>query len=258
MKKHNLVVANWKMNPGTLESAKKIFNSARSLARELKNTNIVICPPFTFLHPLSKLNCPPNVFWGAQNISSEIKGAFTGEISAEMIKNLEVSFSIIGHSERRKMGETNEIIRKKLQIAFDENLTPILCIGEKERDKEGNHLEFIKNQIKECLTRLQKKYLVGIIIAYEPIWVIGKSYRESMSPTDIHETTLFIKKVISELFGRDIAGGARILYGGSVEPENAKAIIEYGNVNGFLVGHASLVPEQFSAILKAVDKNRAA
>ena len=244
------------MSPETLEEAKKVFNNARNSARELKNTDIIVCPPFPFLQPLSKLNYPKNIFLGVQNIFSEIKGAFTGEVSAGMIKDLGVKFSIIGHSERRALGESNEIVRKKLQIAFDTNLTPILCVGEKERDREGNHLAFIKNQIKECLTGLPQKYLVGIIIAYEPIWAIGRSYKEAMSPTDIHETTLFIKKIIGELFGRDIATGAKILYGGSVEPENAGPIMEYGNVDGFLVGHASLIPEQFSAILEAVDIKR--
>ena len=184
------------------------------------------------------------------------KGAFTGEISAPMLKDLGAKFVIVGHSERRAMGETNEMIRKKLEIAFNHGITPILCIGEKIRDKEGAHLEFIKNQIKECLTGLQKRNLVGQIVAYEPIWAIGKSYRESMSPTDIHETALFIEKVSGEMFGKDIAGSFKILYGGSVEAENASGMMEYGNIDGFLVGHASLVPEQFAAILKAADMKK--
>jgi len=173
-----------------------------------------------------------------------------------MIKSLGVKFLIIGHSERRAMGENNEIIRKKMQISFDAGLTPILCIGEKERDKEGNHLAFIKNQIKECLIGLSKKHLVGITIAYEPIWAIGRSYREAMTPTDIHESVLLIRKIISEFFGKDIADGAKILYGGSVESENASEIVRIGNVDGFLVGHTSLIPDQFSAILKTIDAKR--
>lgn len=260
MKKRNIVAANWKMNPETAAEAKKIFDGTRLAARKLRNTDVIICPPFPFLPLVSKLDHPKNLFFGSQNISSEIKGAFTGEVSADMVKNVGATFSIIGHSERRNLpaggGESNEIIRKKLQVAFDSGITPVLCVGEKQRDKEGGHLEFIRNQIKECLLGLQKKFLVGMIIAYEPIWAIGKSYKEAMSPTDIHETTLFIKKVVSECCGRDIAGGIRILYGGSVEPEVAEAIIEYGNVDGFLVGHASLVSEKFSAILKAADTKK--
>jgi len=253
MKKRNLVVFNWKMSPENLAEAKDIFDGIRLSAKGLKNTDVAVCPPSPFLYPLSKLNRPRNVFMGAQNISSELKGAFTGEVSAEIIKDLGGKFIIIGHSERRAMGETGEIIRKKLQVAFGADLVPVLCIGEKIRDKEGSHLEFIKNQLKESLIGLQKKNLVGIIIAYEPIWAIGRSYREAMSPTDIHETVLFIKKIISELFGGDIAAGSRILYGGSVGPENAFGVASIGNADGFLVGHASLNPSEFSAILKAVD-----
>lgn len=256
MKKCNIVVANWKMSPETIEEAKKVFNGARFSAKGLKNVNVVICPPFPFIFPLSKLNSPKNLFLGAQNVFSEIKGAFTGEVNVEMIKNLGAKFVIVGHSERRKIGETNEIIRKKLQIAFDANLMPVLCVGEKERDKDGSHLSFIRNQIKECLVGLHKKHLVGITIAYEPIWAIGKSYKEAMSPTDVHVMVLYIKKVITEMYGGDIANSARILYGGSVEVENASEILEIGNVNGFLVGHASLIPEQFSAILKSADLKR--
>lgn len=252
MKKRNLVVANWKLNPNNLEEAKKIFNLARVSAKKLKNTDVVICPPFPFFYPFLKLDSPKNLFLGSQNVSSERKGAFTGEVSAEMIKDLGVKFSIIGHSERRAMGETDEIIKKKLEIAFDCGLTPILCIGEKERNKDGGYLEIIKNQIKEALSGLPKKHLVGIIIAYEPVWAIGKSYREAMTPTDIHETVLFIKKIISELFGKDIAAGCKILYGAAVEAENARAVLERGNVEGFLVGHASLKPE-FADILKSAD-----
>lgn len=256
MKKRNIVIANWKMNPSTLDEAKKIFNGSRLAIKGLKNTDVVVCSPFPYIQTLTKLNRPKNLFFGAQNISSEEKGAFTGEVSVSMVKNLGTKFAIIGHSERRAMGETNDIVRKKLEVAFNAGVTPILCVGEKTRDKDGNHLSFIKEQIKECLTGVQKKNLVGLIVAYEPIWAIGKSYKESMNPTDIHETTLFIKKVAGELFGKDIADSWKILYGGSVEAENVAAVVKYGNVDGFLVGHASLVPENFSTILKASDSRK--
>jgi len=256
MKKHNLVVANWKMNPESPEEAKKVFNGAKLAAKGLKNTDVIVCPPFPFISLFSKTALPKNLFLGAQNVSTEIKGAFTGEVSAEMIKNFGAKFVIVGHSERRAMGESNEIVRKKLQITFDTGLTPILCIGEKERDKEGTHLSFIKNQIKECLVGLHKKYLIGITIAYEPIWAIGKSYKEAMSPTDIHVTVLYIKKVLTEIYGRDIANSAKILYGGSVEAENAYEMLDIGNIEGFLVGHASLVPEEFKKVIQVADAKK--
>jgi len=256
VKKRNLVVANWKMNPETLEKAKEIFNEIRSASKKLKNTDVVICPPFPFINSFAKLNRPKNVFIGAQNVASQFKGAFTGEVSAEMIKNVGGDFSIIGHSERVAMGEIGETVRQKLAIAFDCGLIPVLCVGEKERDKDGNYLTVIKNQIKEYISGLQKRNLVGLIIAYEPVWAIGKSYRDAMNATDVHEMTLIIKKIVSELVGKDIAAGIKILYGGSVEAEGALPIMELGNVDGFLVGHASLNPEEFSAILKATDMKR--
>ncbi len=253
MKKKNLVVANWKMNPTSLEEAKQIFNAVRNEAKKLRSTEIIICPPFPFIQPLKKLIAPKNIFFGAQNTSSEEKGAFTGEVSGAMLNDVGVRYVLVGHSERRAMGETNEQIKKKLEMAFLSKLTPILCIGEKVRDKDGGHLEFLKNQIKECLTGLEKKNTLGLTIAYEPVWAIGKSYSEAMSPTDIHETTLYIKKVAGELFGKDMADSWRILYGAAVEAENAPSIMEYGNVSGFLVGHMSLVPEKFTKILKAAE-----
>lgn len=251
--KRKIVIANWKMNPETTLDAKKIFNDTRSIVKNLKNTDVVICPPFVYLSNILKLDYPKNMSWGVQNIAIATKGAFTGEISTLMVKDIGANYVIVGHSERRAMGETNEIIKSKLEIVFNTGLTPILCVGEKVRDKEGTHLEFIKNQIKECLSGLPKKNLLNLIIAYEPVWAIGKSYKESMGATDVHEMTLFIEKVAGEIFGKDIASSFTILYGGSVEAENAKSIITYGNVRGFLVGHASLVKEQFSAILEAVD-----
>ncbi len=259
-KKKNLVIANWKMNPETVEEAKKIFNATRLAAKSLKNTEVIICAPFVYLSILAKLannkKSPKNLFIGVQNISSELKGAFTGETSAAMVKNSGAKFSIIGHSERRAMGETNQIVAKKIEMAFASGLTPILCIGEKERNKDGSHLEFIRVQLKECLTGVQKKHLVGLTIAYEPVWAIGKSYREAMTPTDIHEMTLFIKKVAGEFLGKDIADSFRILYGAAVEPENAKQLFEQGNISGLLVGHASLSLEQFPKILKAADAKK--
>ncbi len=253
MKKRNLVVANWKMNPETLDQAKKVFGGIRKVAEKLKNTDVVICAPSIFILPLSKIKRSKNVYLGAQNAHSEIKGAFTGEVSGEMLKDAGVRYVIVGHSERRAMGETNALVGKKLQAMFDAGLTPILCLGEKERDREGEHLEFLKTQIKECLSNLHKKDLVGITLAYEPVWAIGKSYKDAPTATDVHEMTLFIKKIIAELFGPDIAGSVKILYGGSVEAENAFEIMNIGNVEGFLVGHASLT-EEFSQILLSAAK----
>lgn len=254
--KKRLIVANWKMNPQTTDEAKKIFSSIKKGIGITKNSEVCICPPYPFIYPLYKLKFPKNLFLGAQNVSSYEKGAFTGDVSISMLNDLGVKYVIVGHSERRANGESNEIIKKKIEIAFLNNIIPILCIGEKERDHDASYLDFIRSQIKECLNGIEKKYLLGMIVAYEPVWAIGKSYKESMNPTDIHEMTLIIKKIGGELFGKDIGDSFKILYGGSVEIENAPSILEYGNIDGFLVGHASLDPVQFARIIKNADVKR--
>lgn len=251
--KKKIIVANWKMNPQTQEEAKIIFNNTKKQTLSAKNTQIVVCPPFPLIPILNKGLLPKNLSFGSQNIATEEKGSYTGEISAGLIKNVGIKYTIIGHSERRNMGETNEIVRRKIEKAFFNKIIPILCIGEKERDKDGTYLGFIKTQIKECLSGFEKRDLLQMMVAYEPIWAIGKSYKESMNPTDIHEMTLVIKKIAGELFGKDIGNSFKILYGGSVESKNAPSILEYGNVDGFLVGHASLIPEEFKEIIKAVE-----
>ncbi len=241
------------MNPTSFAEAKRIYNGTRNAAKLVKNTDCIICPPFPYIGLLSKLDKPKNLIIGAQNIFNQEKGAFTGEVGAPVVADLGAKYVIIGHSERRAAGEDNETIRKKTEIALNNNLVPILCIGERERDRDGKYFSFIKGQIKDGLSGLQKKDLVGFILAYEPVWAIGRSYREAMNSTDVHEITLVIKKIIGEFFGKDISATVKILYGGSVEAENATDIIEKGNVDGFLVGHASLVPERFGQILKAAD-----
>ncbi len=253
MKKRNLVIANWKMNPATLAEAKKIFAATRSAAKSLKNTDVILCPPAIYASTLAKLDYPKNLFLGAQNIASEISGAFTGEVSGSMFADLGFKYTLVGHSERRAMGEESELVSRKIVMAFNIGLTPILCIGEKTRDREGTHLAFLKDQLKESLSGIQKKDLIGLLIAYEPVWAIGRSYREAMTPTDVHETTLFIKKVAGEIFGKDIADSFQILYGAAVEPENTPTLFAQGNIDGLLVGHASLQGEQFQAILKSTD-----
>lgn len=257
MKKKNLVVANWKMNPESAVEAKSIFSSIKKLVSKLKGSDVVVCPPFVFLDLFLKSKNPKNLFLGGQNISSERKGPFTGEVGASMLKSLGTKFVILGHSERRNPNgpnESDEMINKKIRLSLENKITPILCVGERERDKDGTYLEFIKNQLKWSLIGLSKKELLEVIIAYEPVWAIGKSYKESMSPTDIHEMVLFIRKYVGEMFGNGLDHSLPILYGGSVEVENSYQILKIGNVNGFLVGHDSLVPARFGEILKIAEK----
>jgi triosephosphate isomerase (TIM) len=253
MKKNKiLIVANWKMNPETIEKAKEIFLGIKKTANNLKNTKVVICSPFVYLSDLEKL-ADAKLILGAQDMFWEESGSFTGEISAGMLKK--ESYVILGHSERRDLGETDEMVSKKIISAIKADLKPILCVGEKERDVHGDYLLFLQKQIINSLNKLPKRFLEKLIIAYEPIWAIGKSGEEAMKPTDIHETSLFIKKVLAEIYEPKIALTVPIIYGGSVSYKNAKDIITLGEVQGLLVGHESLKIESFSDLLKNVSQS---
>lgn len=249
-----LIVANWKMNPETAEKAKEIFKGTKLAVKNLKKIKVAVCPPFVYLSDLEKIN-DSKISLGAQDMFWEKSGSFTGEISANMLKG--ESYVILGHSERRELGETDELISKKIVSAVKAGLRPILCIGEKEHDTHGEYLHFLRNQLTNSLGKLQKRYLAKLTIAYEPVWAIGKSEDEAMKPADIHETALFIKKVLAEIYGQPSAVSIPILYGGSVSHNNAKDIIVAGQVQGLLVGRESLNPKKFGELLFEVEAAKA-
>ena len=245
-----IVVGNWKMNPTSLVEAKRIYRSIDNISKKLISTNVVVCPPFVYLKTLiGNGNSPVSI--GAQDVFTEEQGSYTGEISPLMLKDLGVSYVIIGHSEKRKQGETDDFISKKVQIVLDSGISPILCIGEKERDAGGEYLHFIKEQIKNSLNKVSRKNIDKLIIAYEPLWAIGA--KEAMGPSDIYEMSLFIKKVLSDLYGHNEAISTQILYGGSVNFRNAADIIVKGQVNGLLVGRESINSAGFVELLKTID-----
>lgn len=237
------------MNPVTYDEAKTIFDSIRKVSLKLTKINLVICPPFVYLKSLIKDDKAVSI--GAQNISEKESGSLTGEISIKMLKDLGIEYAIIGHSERRKMGEDDELISKKVQISLDSSINTILCIGEKERNEQGDHLDFIRNQIKNSLNNVSKKNIGKLIIAYEPVWAIGA--KEAMDSNSINEMTIFIRKTISDIFGQENAMSMPVLYGGSVNAKNALDIIKVGNVDGLLIGRESLNIEGFGELLKTID-----
>lgn len=253
MKKKRIVVANWKMNPQDPGEAKRIFLGIRKEVLKLSHVLTVVCPPVLYLSQLRKLSSETKMALGAQMISEKESGAYTGEISAPMVKNMGADYVIVGHSEARTRGETLEMIVQKAKLALEDGLTPIVCVGEMQRDDQGTHFEMLRGDIAASVGKLSKKQLSAILIAYEPRWAIGKSASEALSAQGLEETVLFIRKVLAELFGREEALKATILYGGSVEPSNAGALIERGGVDGFLVGHKSLHPGEFGQILRATD-----
>lgn len=244
-----IIVANWKMNPRSVKEAELIFKGVTGLIKGYKNTEVVICPPYPYLSIYQK-NRNKNIHLGSQNISEESEGSFTGEISPLMLKGFKTEYVIVGHSERRAMGETNQIVNKKILNSLKGKLQPIFCIGESVRDSEGVYLSFIKHQINECLFRVTKSQMKNIIIAYEPIWAIGKGAIREATAEEFIEIKIFIKKLVSDLFDVATANAVKIIYGGSVNSFNALSFIKVGNADGLLVGRDSLVPKKFNAIVK--------
>lgn len=247
------VIANWKMNPATLAEAKKLFRGIMAHAKKARRTTVVVCPPFIFLHELSRASKKGGARLGAQNIAFSDTGAFTGEVSASQIIDGGGEYVIIGHSERRRMGETSGDVERKVGLALLHGLTPIICVGESERDPHGNYLSFIQHQVTAALEKVKLSQVKNIIIAYEPIWAIGKTGADAITPRNLHETTLFIRKILSEKYMKSIALRTPILYGGSAEPDNVSALLREGDAQGFLVGHASLNAASFGSIIQTTE-----
>lgn len=250
MNAKKIIIANWKMNPQTAEEALRLVKNI--LAQHLpKNIELIIAPPFVYLD-LIKQNCGREIKLAAQNISWVEMGAYTGEISGLMLKNLGCNYVIIGHSERRyKMGETEEVINLKLKVAFKTGLIPILAVGEKEQKDDISKV--LTMQIKNALEGIGASEIDHLIIAYEPVWAIGTGLADT--PDHALSAALLIRKIISNLYGPEWATDFPVLYGGSVSGENATDFIAQNGISGALVGSASLEFENFIKIIKAAEVN---
>lgn len=241
------IAANWKMNK-TISETEEYIKNFLPLVEDIKDRDIVLCVPFTALYVASKLLLSSNINLGAQNMYIEEKGAYTGEISPLMLKDLGCNYVILGHSERRKyFGEKDDFINKKVLIAFKYGLTPIVCIGETLQEREdGKTFQVLEYQVKNSLANLSNNEAEKIVIAYEPVWAIGTG--RNATPQQAQEAHHFIRQEYSKMYGKS-AEKVRILYGGSITPENFKSIMEQPDVDGGLVGGSSLEPEKFSKIV---------
>ena len=256
-----IVIGNWKMNPFTLKEAEKFFSGMTQNLSSVKKTEIVICPPFIYLEPLSRFlkteSYKRKASLGAQNAFFEEAGAFTGEISAEMLYNIGARYVILGHSERRALGETNTLVNKKIKASLAAGLQPILCVGENAREESHGYFNLVKIQLEECLAGISKNSISKIIIAYEPIWAISSTAnRRDATSEDSREMIIFIRKILSDRFGSETAS-LQIIYGGSVNEKDALDFLKNGGVDGLLVGRASLDAKKFMEIVKiceALDK----
>ncbi|MDO8443683.1 MAG: triose-phosphate isomerase [Candidatus Azambacteria bacterium] len=248
-----IIIANWKMNPQTADEALRFVQGI--LAQRLpENIELLIAPPFIYLDLLKK-NCGKEIKLAAQNISWAERGAYTGEISGSMLKNIGCGHVIIGHSERRYiMGETEEIINLKLKAALKIGLTPILAIGEKEQNDDISKI--LSQQIESALEGVDVSEINRLIIAYEPVWAISTSGNFGTgTPDHALSAALLIRKIISRLYGSEWASDLPVLYGGSVSEENAADFIAQKGIDGALVGGASLELQSFMKIIKAAGKD---
>lgn len=245
----SIVVANWKMNPQTFSQAKKLFESTRKASESAKNVSVIIAPPSIFLRELATGYKGRKLAFAAQNAHFQKEGAYTGEISMVEVKDAKSSAVIIGHAERRAMGETNEETRAKMNAALAQKLVPVFCIGEHKRSGSGEHFLFVKEQLRTGLQDVAPANLGKIIIAYEPVWAIGAT--QAMSSRQMHEMAIFIRKTAVGSHG-DKAMKIKILYGGSIDETNAREMVMDGDVQGLLVGRASTDAEKFGALIRSL------
>jgi len=247
------LAGNWKMYK-TIPEAVEMVKALKEESPQLMDAELVVIPPYTMLNEVKKVIEGSTIQLGAQNIFWEEKGAFTGEVSPPMLKDAGCQYVTVGHSERRQyFGETNETVNKKIKAALAHELTPIMCIGESLEEREkGNTMGKVETQINSGLEGLGKDEIRRIVIAYEPIWAIGTGV--TATPSQAEEVHRFIRKKLTEKYGNEIASYAIILYGGSVKPANTYSILKENNINGALVGGASLEADSFIQITKEAIK----
>ena len=248
-----LIVANWKMNK-TVHEAVALAKELKELLKNEKHAEIAVCPAFTALQSVSEELKQSNIKLGAQNMHFENSGAYTGEISPIMLKEMGCKYVILGHSERREFFiENDSFINKKVIAALNNGLSPILCVGENLEQKKSNKTnEVIESQLRNCLKGVNKDDMLNISIAYEPVWAIsrGNPSHKAATKEDAEQGHKFIRDVLGSIFDEKTAKNTRIIYGGSMKPENAKELLSMPNIDGGLIGNASLNANSFAEIVK--------
>jgi len=242
MNKKPLIIANWKMNPDTAKEALKNFKEIKNVASAHKKVETVICPPMGYVGLFKD-----ETLLGAQNMFYAESGSYTGEVSPLMLGDLGVNYVILGHSERRALGETNQDIAKKVVSCIKHSLTPIVCVGESSRDAD-DYSNFVADQVRQAVSMIPVEAVPQLVFAYEPIWAIGAGAERPATAEEAKEMKLFIRKTLTDIAG-DYAKSVRIMYGGSTNPANTKDFLVNGEADGLLVGGASLDPKTFGEML---------
>ncbi|MGB3112597.1 MAG: triose-phosphate isomerase [Candidatus Omnitrophota bacterium] len=248
-----IIAGNWKMNKDVNEAI-VLVNDIKREVFSVENVDIVVCPPFSDLGDVGEMLVESNIVLGAQNCYWQKEGAFTGEVSVGMLKSVGCRYVIIGHSERRQyFGETDQTVNKRLKAAIEGGLAPIMCVGETLAEREaGKTLDVVRTQVTEGLRDFDEEFLYLLVIAYEPVWAIGTG--KTATPDQAQEVHAFIRGILKELFSDSFAESRCILYGGSIKPDNIEDVMREEDVDGGLVGGASLKAENFSDIVNKTSK----
>lgn len=249
MKRISIIAGNWKMNK-TVEESVELVNTLKQRVNDVYGREVLVCPPFVSLVVVKELLKNSNVKLGAQNMHFEKSGAFTGEISAAMLKSVGCDYVLVGHSERRQFfGETDETVNKRMKAAFEAGIVPIVCVGETLQQRESNEtFAVIERQLKKGMEGLTPDQSKKVVIAYEPVWAIGTG--KTASPQQAEDVHAFIRKIYSQVYGLEASEDVRILYGGSVKSDNVSEIMKQPDIDGALVGGASLKADEFAKIVR--------
>jgi len=243
-----ILVANWKNYPGSIAEAKSLLNNLVRDYRTYKKLNLFIAPPAPYLELVSSKVKSLGSLASQDFPALEKKETRTGSITGDILKSFGIKLSIIGHSEIRAQGETSQEVSNKVKLALSAGITPLVCIGEKVHDNDGDYFEYLEEQIKSSLEGISRKDMKKVIVAYEPVWAIGKDATGVIEPKDLTQTIIFIRKILSDIFTGDIALSVPILYGGSVDVSNIEGLWNETGVSGFLVGRASLDAKVFKKL----------
>ncbi len=251
-----IIAGNWKMNKTILEAIDLVNGLKRELS-DIENVDIVVIPPYTALSEIRDMIIDSNIELGAQDVYWEEKGAFTGEISPLMLKDAGAKYVVIGHSERRAyFGETNKAVNKKIKAALGAGLLPIMCVGERLEEREaGKTFDVVREHVQMGLEGISSDVVPNIVIAYEPVWAIGTG--KTATPAQAEEVHNYIRKLLRDMYDEAVSNEVRIQYGGSVKPDNIKELINQKDIDGALVGGASLKVEEFVPIVRESAKKGA-
>lgn len=246
-----IVAGNWKMNLN-YKDALSLYNDLKGNAEKIKNNvQVIIAPPSVYLSEFAQVS-NSKVALAAQNCNEHQSGAYTGEISVEMLSSLKIKYCLVGHSERRAYyGETNELLKQKVDVLLSQGITPIYCFGEELKDRENaNHFDLVKTQLTEALFHLKEDEIKKVVLAYEPVWAIGTGV--TASSDQAQEMHSYVRKILVEKYSQSVADEISILYGGSCKPTNAKELFSNPDVDGGLIGGAALKADSFISIIEAI------